>query len=78
MQQLQEAQFQIAKEETQRFSSQWKFNGLVIPMQDAHIQFATDFANIVLRDFIQYCKQQTLAKIAQAQAAAAPSIIEST
>lgn len=53
---------QVAVEETKRFASQWTYKGLAVPMDDVHVQFATDFANVVLLNFIQVCQQQVAAQ----------------
>jgi hypothetical protein len=46
-------------EETKDFSTQWTYKGLSVPLTEVHIQFATDFANIMLMGFVEFCKQQS-------------------
>lgn len=59
------------------FSQVWNVKGVAIPLQDVHLQFATDFANVVLRNFIQQANAQAAAryKAAQEQAAAASKVV---
>jgi hypothetical protein len=40
---------QISKEETQKFAKVWTYNGIVVALDDAAFQFATDFSNVLLR-----------------------------
>ena len=54
---------QVTKIDTEGFSKQWTHNGLAIVLNDVHIQFATDFANIVLRNFVLQCAAQADAAI---------------
>lgn len=49
--------FKITKSEALKFSRVWTYSGIAIPMKDVHIEYATDFANVVLRDFIAMCEQ---------------------
>ena len=56
---------QVVKEEAAKFAQVWRHNGLFIAIDDAHIQFATDFANVVLRNFIQQCQAQVTSAMAQ-------------
>lgn len=63
-----------AKDATQ-FSQVWRHNGIAIPMQDCHMQFAADFANIVLKSFIEDAQKARAAAIAKAEEAAKPKII---
>lgn len=51
-------QFSIQRQEAARFATIWNHKGVAIVIQDVHIDFATDFANVVLRNFIQMCQQQ--------------------
>jgi hypothetical protein len=49
------------------FSKVWKYKGLCVPIDDVYVQFASDYANIVLKNFVV---QATMANIAAAQKAA--------
>lgn len=66
---------QVPREEAQRFSQVWRSNGIAIPLDDVHINFATDFANICLRNFVVQCQQQIAAAI-QAQQNQASNLAE--
>lgn len=61
------------------FSNVWTAGGVAIPMQDVHLQFATDFANVVLRNFIQQANAAAAAKQKAAEqqvaADAAPKVV---
>jgi hypothetical protein len=54
-----EAQFAVNKKEAEGFSKVWKTKGgLVVPIPDHALDFATDFANVVLANFIDVCKKR--------------------
>ena len=59
----------VSIEETKKFSQVWNHKGISIPMQEPHLQFATDYANVVLSSFIEDC-QRTAAERAKKQAEA--------
>lgn len=52
------AQFKVNKSEAEAFAKVWTYQGVSIPLSESAIQFSTDFANIVLRNFIDVCQQQ--------------------
>lgn len=62
-------QYKVNRAEAVKFAQIWNHRGISVPMQDVHVDFATDFANVVLRNFIDMCKQQAaaLAKAIQEQ-----------
>lgn len=60
---------QITKEETQKFAAAWRNNGLFVSISDLYIQFATDYANVVLRSFVEQCQAQVAAAIKAQQTA---------
>lgn len=43
--------------ETREFAKVWNHNGVVVPLDDVHIAFATDFAQVILTGFVQYIQQ---------------------
>lgn len=51
-------QFRVERTEAEKFAKIWHKGGIVVPMQDVHIDFATAFANVVLNNFVQMCKAQ--------------------
>ncbi len=61
----------VSLKDTLGFSKVWTSNGVAIVMQDVHLQFATDYANLVLNNFIRQCQ---LEAEQQARAAAAPKV----
>jgi hypothetical protein len=48
----------ITSEEVARFARTWTHNGVAIVIDDLHAEFTRDFANIVLKSFVQMCAQQ--------------------
>jgi hypothetical protein len=58
----------VNKEEAKKFSGIWNFKGVAIVLDDVHCQFASDFANVVLKSFVQ--------KLIQEQAEAAKPKIQ--
>ena len=63
---------QVTKQQVAGFASVWDHKGVKIILNDIHIQFAMDFANVVLRNFVQQVAAQ---QMVAAQAAAAKKII---
>ena len=59
---------QVTKEEAHRFAQVWRYQGIVILMDDAHLQFATDFANAAVKSLLD--------NVRAAQAAKARPIVE--
>jgi hypothetical protein len=55
------ATFQVTQEQTKDFASVYRINGIYIPLAPEHIQFATDWSNIVLKNFIEQCQQKAAA-----------------
>jgi hypothetical protein len=43
----------VDKSQVEGFAKVWNYRGIAIVMDDAHIQFAVDFANVMLRSFVQ-------------------------
>jgi len=43
----------VKPNEAQSFAKVWNYNGVAIVLDDVHFKFAADFANVVLRSFIQ-------------------------
>ena len=56
--------FKVEKKEAINFAQIWSNKyGLVLPLDDNAIQFATDFSNIVLNNFIQMCQKEAEERI---------------
>lgn len=50
--------FSIRIDEVRAFHEEWNKNRLImIPMEDHHFQFTTDFANVMLSSFIELCQR---------------------
>jgi hypothetical protein len=48
----------VSREEAKRFSKAWSHNGVALVIDDPLCQFAADFANVVLKSFVQSFMQQ--------------------
>ena len=57
---------QVDRKSVEGFARVWTYKGVALVLNDAHVQFAMDFANVMLRNFVQQVAQQQMA----AQAAA--------
>ena len=58
---------QVTKEEAHRFAQVWRYKGIVILMDDAHLQFATDFANAAVKSLLDNVRAAQAAKAAKAK-----------
>ena len=63
---------QVNKDQVAGFAKVWTYKGVAILLNEMHIEFAKDFANVMLRNFVQQIAQQ---QMAAAQAAAAKNIV---
>lgn len=63
---------QVPKEETERFAKVWTYNGIAVNLDSTTIQFATDWANMLLRSIFT---QMANDAAKQAQAAQVPLVI---
>ena len=63
---------QVDRKSVEGFARVWNHNGVTLILNDAHIDFARDFANVTLRNFVSQVAQQQMA----AAQAAAPKIVE--
>ncbi len=57
------------------FGKVWHHNGVGIILNDSHYKFARDFANVVLRNFVQMCEAEVKKNYEAEQAAAKKSEI---
>jgi hypothetical protein len=57
-----QATFKVQLQDAQNFQTVWTHKGLALPLPPEAAQFATDFANIVLRNFIELMQQQAKAQ----------------
>jgi hypothetical protein len=58
----------VDKSQVEGFAKVWTYRGVALVMNDAHIQFAADFANVMLRSFVQ--------QVAAAQKPQPPQVTE--
>ena len=49
---------QIDRKQVEGFAKIWTYRGVALLLNDAHIQFAADFANVMLRSFVQQVAAQ--------------------
>ena len=66
--------FKVERIEAEKFSKIWNKGGISIILSPEAIDFATDFSNVVLNNFIQVCQEQV--KVAQKAAEPKKLIIE--
>ncbi len=64
---------QVDRKSVEGFARVWTYKGVALVLNDAHVQFAMDFANVMLRNFVQQVAQQ---QMAAAQATQAKKIVE--
>jgi hypothetical protein len=56
------ATFSVPLADAQNFQKVWTNRGIAIVLPAEAAQFATDFANVVLRNFIAMCQEQAQQK----------------
>lgn len=61
----------VSAQDAKQFGKVWTHNGVAIVLQDVHLQFAADFANIVLKSFVENAQRAAAAR----QAAAAKPLV---
>jgi hypothetical protein len=64
----------IDRKQVEGFAKVWTYRGVALILNDAHIQFAADFANVMLKSFVSNIAKQ---QAAAAEAAKAKQIIPS-
>lgn len=59
--------FSVPLSDAQNFAKVWNYKGISVPLDEIHCQFATDYANIVLRSFVDQmvAKSQAAKKAAE-------------
>ncbi len=71
--------FTVNLSEAIKFSKVWNINGIAVPISESSCQFATDFANVVLNNFINICQQKARESALQAlEGKKKPILIEGT
>lgn len=48
----------LTADQAKHFGGVWKHNGIHIFMDNSHYQFAADFANVVLKSFIEQAQRE--------------------
>ena len=64
----------VTLKDTIGFSKVYTQNGLAVFLNDTSLQFATDFANVVLNNFINLCNERAQAKAKEAELAVQPLV----
>ena len=49
--------FKVTLEEAVKFSQVWTYGGISLPVSKEMAQYATDFSNVVLNNFIAMCQE---------------------
>lgn len=57
----------VSPGDVKNFGKAWNHNGVNIILNDSHFKFAEDFANVALRNFVQFCAAQAEAALKTAQ-----------
>lgn len=65
---------QLTANDAKKFAQVWTHRGVVIPLNDVHLQFAADFATVAIRSFLEDAQQKAAARRKAAEAEAAPKI----
>jgi hypothetical protein len=50
----------ISKSETAKYAGIWTYNGVAVTLDDASLVFATDFCNIILKQFTMMMAQASM------------------
>lgn len=66
--------FKVTVEEVKNFANVWNYKGITIPMDDIHIEFAKDFANVMLRSFVELMMANAAAAKKKAEEAVKPLV----
>lgn len=67
--------YKVQRVEAEKFSKVWHKGGISIILTPEAIDFATDFSNVVLNNFIGMCQAQATQAAAKAAEAQKPKII---
>lgn len=66
--------FKVTIEESKNFSKVWNYKGLAMPLDEVHCEFAKDFANVVLRSFVEQMMANAAAAKKKAEEATKPLV----
>lgn len=66
--------FKVTLEDAKNFAKVWSYKGIAIPMGEEHAQFATDYANVALRSFIEMMQKKVADAKKQAEEATKPLV----
>ena len=58
----------VDRKQVEGFAKVWTYRGVALLLNDAHIQFAADFANVMLNSIVQQVTQQQAAALKAAKA----------
>ncbi len=67
--------YKVNRIEAEKFSKVWNKSGISIILTPEAIDFATDFSNVVLNNFIQMCQAEVAQQAAKAAELQKPKII---
>lgn len=67
--------FKVTVDEAKKFAAVWNYKGLAMPLDDVHHEYAKDFANVVLRSFVEQMMANAKAAKDKAAAEAAPKVL---
>jgi hypothetical protein len=55
----------VTRNDTAKFAKVWTKNGIAFILPDVALDFATDYANIVLKSFIEQCQREAVERAKQ-------------
>lgn len=67
--------YKVNRVEAEKFSKIWNKGGITILLTQEAVDFATDFANVVLNNFIQMCQEEALQAAKAAELQQKPKLI---
>jgi 4-hydroxyphenylpyruvate dioxygenase-like putative hemolysin len=67
--------YKVERVEAEKFAKVWNKGGITIILSAEALDFATDFSNVVLNNFIGMCQAQATQAAAKAAEAQKPKII---
>lgn len=66
--------FKVKIDDAKNFAKVWTYKGIAIVLDEQHAQFAADYANVVLRNFIEMQVANFQAKKKAEEEAAKPKV----
>jgi hypothetical protein len=65
----------VAVEEAKEYGQIWRHNGLIVPLDDVHYEFAAQFCSVVLKGFMQFIAQSAQRAVEEKQLNESPKVV---